>query len=115
MQVVDGTSCDLNDGVRRVCVEASCRPVGCDGMLGSPAREDKCRVCGGDGTNCITAQGDLEEKVHTTPRDKSPETKPGPLQREMLMSLGLIPLRLRSFDASYPWAEKELVVVGGKD
>ena len=34
-QVVDGTSCDLRDGLPRVCVEGECRPIGCDGMLGS--------------------------------------------------------------------------------
>jgi hypothetical protein len=34
-QVVDGTSCDLRDGLPRICVEGECRPIGCDGMLGS--------------------------------------------------------------------------------
>ncbi len=46
-----------------MCVEGVCRAVGCDGMLGSPAREDKCRVCGGDGSGCLTSQGTLEEQV----------------------------------------------------
>ncbi len=61
--VVDGTGCDLGDGARRVCVAGDCRPVGCDGLLGSTAREDKCRVCGGDGSGCATSEGTLEEKV----------------------------------------------------
>ena len=60
---MDGTPCDLRDGERRVCVQGDCRPVGCDGMLGSPAREDLCRRCGGDGSGCITSEGILEEKV----------------------------------------------------
>jgi hypothetical protein len=36
------------------------QPVGCDMMLGSSAREDKCRECGGDGSSCNTVQGILE-------------------------------------------------------
>lgn len=36
------------------------QPVGCDMMLGSSAREDKCRECGGDGSSCNTIQGLLE-------------------------------------------------------
>lgn len=29
-------------------------------MLGSPAREDKCRKCGGDGSSCRTVEGILD-------------------------------------------------------
>jgi hypothetical protein len=29
-------------------------------MLGSTAREDKCRECGGDGSSCNTVRGLLE-------------------------------------------------------
>lgn len=29
-------------------------------MLGSPAREDRCRQCGGDGTTCNTVNGLLD-------------------------------------------------------
>jgi hypothetical protein len=36
------------------------QPVGCDMMLGSSAREDKCRECGGDGSSCNTVRGILE-------------------------------------------------------
>lgn len=31
--------------------------VGCDGILHSEAVEDKCRVCGGDGSTCETVNG----------------------------------------------------------
>ena len=31
--------------------------VGCDFMLGSDAKEDKCRECGGDGSTCKTIEG----------------------------------------------------------
>lgn len=36
------------------------QPVGCDNLLGSPVREDRCRNCGGDGTGCNTVQGILD-------------------------------------------------------
>lgn len=29
-------------------------------MLGSTAREDKCRTCAGDGTSCKTVEGTLD-------------------------------------------------------
>ena len=31
--------------------------VGCDMMLGSDAKEDACRECGGDGSDCNTVTG----------------------------------------------------------
>ncbi|XP_037680429.1 A disintegrin and metalloproteinase with thrombospondin motifs 10 isoform X1 [Choloepus didactylus] len=53
--VVDGTPCrpDTVD----ICVSGECKHVGCDRVLGSDLREDKCRVCGGDGSACKTIEG----------------------------------------------------------
>ncbi|XP_063084407.1 A disintegrin and metalloproteinase with thrombospondin motifs 10 isoform X2 [Cavia porcellus] len=53
--VVDGTPCrpDTVD----ICVSGECKHVGCDRVLGSDLREDKCRVCGGDGSTCETIEG----------------------------------------------------------
>ncbi|KAM9242084.1 A disintegrin and metalloproteinase with thrombospondin motifs 10 [Dugong dugon] len=53
--VVDGTPCrpDTVD----ICVSGECKHVGCDRVLGSDMREDKCRVCGGDGSACETIEG----------------------------------------------------------
>ncbi|XP_017478128.1 PREDICTED: papilin isoform X5 [Rhagoletis zephyria] len=51
-KVIDGTRC--NDRELDVCVDGECQPVGCDMMLGSNAKEDKCRKCGGDGSTCHT-------------------------------------------------------------
>lgn len=31
--------------------------VGCDNILASDAREDRCRVCGGDGSTCEATEG----------------------------------------------------------
>ncbi|XP_041474890.1 A disintegrin and metalloproteinase with thrombospondin motifs 6-like [Lytechinus variegatus] len=59
-KVVDGTRCyskrhkpDSLD----ICINGKCHAVGCDKILGSEAREDKCRVCGGDGSSCETVVG----------------------------------------------------------
>ncbi|KAJ8673834.1 hypothetical protein QAD02_005096, partial [Eretmocerus hayati] len=59
--VIDGTLCHIekND----VCVEGKCMPVGCDRMLGSSAKEDACRQCGGDGSNCNTVKGVFDAEV----------------------------------------------------
>ena len=57
---MDGTWCEAEG--RRVCVDGDCRPVGCDGLLGSQAEEDKCRVCGGDGSACETVVGRLDQQ-----------------------------------------------------
>ncbi|XP_058116992.1 papilin [Anopheles ziemanni] len=56
-KVTDGTRC--NEESFDVCVDGSCQPVGCDMMLGSQAKEDKCRICRGDGSTCRTANGTL--------------------------------------------------------
>uniref|UniRef100_A0A6E8VES2 Papilin n=1 Tax=Anopheles coluzzii TaxID=1518534 RepID=A0A6E8VES2_ANOCL len=57
-KVADGTRC--NDESFDVCVDGTCQPVGCDMMLGSQAKEDKCRICRGDGSSCKTASGLLD-------------------------------------------------------
>ncbi|XP_070503266.1 papilin isoform X4 [Chironomus tepperi] len=57
-KVIDGTRC--NDHSVDVCVDGTCQPVGCNLMLGSPAREDKCRTCQGDGSSCKTVTGILD-------------------------------------------------------
>ncbi|XP_078482068.1 papilin-like [Ciona intestinalis] len=54
-KVVDGTRCD--DVSFNVCVDGACQEVGCDMMLGSGLREDRCRECGGDGSSCYHATG----------------------------------------------------------
>lgn len=36
------------------------QPVGCDMMLGSDAKEDKCRECKGNGTHCQTMSGVID-------------------------------------------------------
>uniref|UniRef100_A0A8C4QJI9 A disintegrin and metalloproteinase with thrombospondin motifs 4 n=1 Tax=Eptatretus burgeri TaxID=7764 RepID=A0A8C4QJI9_EPTBU len=50
-RVFDGTPCGPT--VPGVCVRGRCRPAGCDGVLGSRVRLDRCGVCGGDGSGCV--------------------------------------------------------------
>uniref|UniRef100_H2YTT4 Peptidase M12B domain-containing protein n=1 Tax=Ciona savignyi TaxID=51511 RepID=H2YTT4_CIOSA len=49
-KVVDGTKC-YNRG-RDICVDGICKSLGCDLMIDSPAQEDRCGVCRGDGSTC---------------------------------------------------------------
>ncbi|NXG02073.1 PPN protein, partial [Sakesphorus luctuosus] len=56
--VVDGTTCE--PGKRDICVEGVCRAVGCDNMLESAKREDKCLQCGGDGSTCYGVKGTFD-------------------------------------------------------
>ncbi|EPY81240.1 hypothetical protein CB1_000743115 [Camelus ferus] len=53
--VIDGTPCE--PGKRDICVDGSCRVVGCDHNLDSSKQEDKCLQCGGDGTTCYPITG----------------------------------------------------------
>ncbi|KAG7454736.1 hypothetical protein MATL_G00262940 [Megalops atlanticus] len=54
-RVIDGTQCgpDTDD----ICVQGLCRQAGCDHVLNSKARNDKCGVCGGDNSSCKTLAG----------------------------------------------------------
>lgn len=37
--------------------------MGCDNILGSDAREDRCRVCGGDGSTCDAIEGFFNDSL----------------------------------------------------
>uniref|UniRef100_A0A803TLW5 ADAM metallopeptidase with thrombospondin type 1 motif 20 n=1 Tax=Anolis carolinensis TaxID=28377 RepID=A0A803TLW5_ANOCA len=54
-RVVDGTPCgtDTHD----ICVQGLCRQAGCDHVLNSKAKRDKCGICGGDNSSCRTLTG----------------------------------------------------------
>ncbi|NXH51668.1 PPN protein, partial [Rhabdornis inornatus] len=56
--VVDGTTCE--PGKRDICVEGVCQAVGCDNMLESAKKEDKCLRCGGDGSTCYGVKGTFD-------------------------------------------------------
>ncbi|XP_047134767.1 A disintegrin and metalloproteinase with thrombospondin motifs 6 isoform X1 [Hydra vulgaris] len=54
--VEDGTNCDQMDSsvVADKCINGECITVGCDSVLGSKAKFDRCGVCNGDGSSCAT-------------------------------------------------------------
>lgn len=37
--------------------------VGCDRVLGSDVREDRCRICGGDGSSCDSVEGVFNDSL----------------------------------------------------
>uniref|UniRef100_A0A672L9W1 ADAM metallopeptidase with thrombospondin type 1 motif 6 n=1 Tax=Sinocyclocheilus grahami TaxID=75366 RepID=A0A672L9W1_SINGR len=53
--VIDGTRCQADS--LDICINGECKHVGCDNILGSDAKEDRCRVCGGDGSTCEVTEG----------------------------------------------------------
>ncbi|PFX33597.1 A disintegrin and metalloproteinase with thrombospondin motifs 6 [Stylophora pistillata] len=50
--VKDGTRCSLDSKIKDVCIEGKCKSVGCDNILESGVKYDRCKVCNGDGTTC---------------------------------------------------------------
>uniref|UniRef100_A0A8C3AK86 ADAM metallopeptidase with thrombospondin type 1 motif 20 n=1 Tax=Cyclopterus lumpus TaxID=8103 RepID=A0A8C3AK86_CYCLU len=58
-RVTDGTPCgpDTYD----ICVQGLCRQAGCDHVLNSKAKNDKCGVCGGDNSSCKTLAGTFND------------------------------------------------------
>ena len=59
-KVIDGTKCDTLG--EEVCVDGVCLPVGCDGKLGSTAKNDKCGVCKGDESKCKSVEGTFDDR-----------------------------------------------------
>ena len=55
-QVEDGTACDPYSE-SSVCIKGKCHTVGCDGIVGSRLKRDRCGVCGGLNETCNTYDG----------------------------------------------------------
>ncbi|CAN2387292.1 collagen catabolic process [Pristimantis euphronides] len=55
-QAHDGTQCSYKDS-HNLCVRGDCLKVGCDKVIGSTKKEDKCGVCGGDNSHCKIVKG----------------------------------------------------------
>ncbi|PFX24446.1 Neurogenic locus Notch protein [Stylophora pistillata] len=51
-KVLDSTRCSKDPTIFDVCIGGSCRAAGCDQVLGSNVRIDRCGVCGGKGDTC---------------------------------------------------------------
>lgn len=54
-RVADGTPCSPDS--TSVCVQGRCVHAGCDRVIGSKKKFDKCMVCGGDGSRCSKTSG----------------------------------------------------------
>ncbi|ESP03330.1 hypothetical protein LOTGIDRAFT_237756 [Lottia gigantea] len=62
----DGTDCSVKQ--KGVCLAGRCMKVGCDGIIGSGTKLDRCGICNGNGNSCRLVAG-----VYT----KSPRSKFG--------------------------------------
>ncbi|NWT05708.1 ATS10 metalloproteinase, partial [Mionectes macconnelli] len=92
--VVDGTPCrqDSND----ICVNGECKHVGCDRVLGSDSKEDKCRVCGGDGSSCETIEGVFNQSLPEGGYEEVIQIPKGSVHidiRELNLSINYLALR----------------------
>ncbi|XP_039454203.1 A disintegrin and metalloproteinase with thrombospondin motifs 17 isoform X3 [Oreochromis aureus] len=56
-RVMDGTPCGPYEV--DLCVNGRCQKIGCDSIIGSSAKEDRCGVCNGDGQSCKIVTGDF--------------------------------------------------------
>lgn len=60
-KVVDGTTCGPD--TTSICIQGQCIKAGCDQVIGSNERLDKCGVCGGDSTTCRKISGSLNKAI----------------------------------------------------
>ncbi|XP_032906237.1 A disintegrin and metalloproteinase with thrombospondin motifs 17 [Amblyraja radiata] len=58
-RVQDGTPCGPYE--TDLCVNGKCKKIGCDGIIGSAAKEDRCGVCNGDDKSCEIIKGDFNQ------------------------------------------------------
>ncbi|NXA38976.1 ATS8 metalloproteinase, partial [Eudromia elegans] len=61
-KVVDGTPCGPE--TLSVCVHGQCVKAGCDRVVGSSKKLDKCGVCGGNGSTCRRISGSLNRSKY---------------------------------------------------
>ncbi|XP_063955748.1 A disintegrin and metalloproteinase with thrombospondin motifs 7-like isoform X1 [Lytechinus pictus] len=59
-QVANGTPCTRFS--RDICIDGICQMVGCDNVVSSGAVEDRCGVCHGDGSSCLTIKDTFNTK-----------------------------------------------------
>ncbi|XP_058636642.1 A disintegrin and metalloproteinase with thrombospondin motifs 17 isoform X1 [Onychostoma macrolepis] len=64
-RVLDGTPCGPYES--DLCVSGKCQKIGCDGIIGSSAKEDRCGVCNGDGKSCRIVKGDFNHSKGMVP------------------------------------------------
>ncbi|XP_026565094.1 A disintegrin and metalloproteinase with thrombospondin motifs 17 [Pseudonaja textilis] len=62
-RVIDGTPCGPYE--TDLCVHGKCQKIGCDGIIGSSAKEDHCGICNGNGKTCKVVKGDFNHTKGT--------------------------------------------------
>uniref|UniRef100_A0A8C4Y584 ADAM metallopeptidase with thrombospondin type 1 motif 8 n=1 Tax=Gopherus evgoodei TaxID=1825980 RepID=A0A8C4Y584_9SAUR len=62
--VIDGTLCGPE--TLSICVHGQCIKAGCDHVVGSSKKLDKCGVCGGNGSTCRKISGSLNRSNYTS-------------------------------------------------
>ncbi|XP_078388307.1 A disintegrin and metalloproteinase with thrombospondin motifs 8-like [Cetorhinus maximus] len=61
-KVIDGTSCGPD--TTSICVQGQCVKAGCDHVIGSSKKFDKCAVCGGNSSTCRKISGSLNKSKY---------------------------------------------------
>uniref|UniRef100_U3IEL1 ADAM metallopeptidase with thrombospondin type 1 motif 8 n=1 Tax=Anas platyrhynchos platyrhynchos TaxID=8840 RepID=U3IEL1_ANAPP len=61
-KVIDGTLCGPE--TLSICVHGQCIKAGCDHIVGSSKKLDKCGVCGGNGSTCRKISGSLNRSKY---------------------------------------------------
>ncbi|XP_067827096.1 A disintegrin and metalloproteinase with thrombospondin motifs 8-like [Heptranchias perlo] len=61
-KVIDGTPCGPD--TTSICVQGQCIKAGCDHVIGSSKKFDKCAVCGGNSSTCRKITGSLNRSKH---------------------------------------------------
>ncbi|NXY78100.1 ATS8 metalloproteinase, partial [Glareola pratincola] len=61
-KVIDGTLCGPE--TLSICVHGQCVKAGCDHVVGSSKKLDKCGVCGGNGSTCRKISGSLNRSKY---------------------------------------------------
>ncbi|MBN3302553.1 ATS8 metalloproteinase, partial [Amia calva] len=61
-KVIDGTPCGPD--TTSICVQGQCIKAGCDQVIGSNKKLDKCGVCGGNGSSCRKITGSLNKAMY---------------------------------------------------
>ncbi|KAG7471373.1 hypothetical protein MATL_G00123970 [Megalops atlanticus] len=61
-KVIDGTTCGPD--TTSICVQGQCVKAGCDLVIGSNKKLDKCGVCGGTGLSCRKISGSVNKAIY---------------------------------------------------
>nr|XP_023012817.1 A disintegrin and metalloproteinase with thrombospondin motifs 2-like [Leptinotarsa decemlineata] len=60
--LIDGTPCSY-ENQDNICVQGACQIVGCDAILHSTLRRDRCGICGGNNSDCLEMKVSFDRKL----------------------------------------------------